>query len=133
MSSPINKPNSTPPPNAPPKPLSQFVPQRVLYAQHVPSVLQIPALQSDALIHAFSTLELGSVGLTHAKNPAAVRESRRRFATALNLDPDTLTVAGAVHGAQVARVDEPAESIQGVDALITDRPGIALLDRKSVV
>ena len=90
------------------------------------SVLQIPALQTGALIHGFSTVELGSVGLTHAKDPDAVRKSRRRFATALNLDPDTLTVAGAVHGAQVARVDEPAESIDGVDALITDRPGIAL-------
>ena len=89
-------------------------------------VLQIPALQTGALIHGFSTVELGSVGLTHAKDPDAVRKSRRRFATALNLDPDTLTVAGAVHGAQVARVDAPAESIDGVDALITDRPGIAL-------
>ena len=89
-------------------------------------VLQIAALNDHALIHGFSTLELGSVGLTHAKDPATVRDSRRRFATALNLDPDTLTVAGAVHGAQVARVDEPTESIEGVDALITDRPGIAL-------
>jgi len=92
----------------------------------VASVLQIPELKTDGLIHGFSTLELGSVGLTHAKNPAAVRESRRRFAASLNLDPDTLTVAGAVHGAQVARVDAPTESIEGADALITDRPGIAL-------
>ena len=44
---------------------------------------------------------------------AIVHESRRRFATALNLDPDTLTVAGAVHGAQVARVDAPTDSIDG--------------------
>jgi YfiH family protein len=89
-------------------------------------VLQIPELKTDALIHGFSTLELGSVGLTHAKDPDAVREARRRFAASLNLDPNTLTVAGAVHGAQVARVDQPTESIEGVDALITDRPGIAL-------
>ncbi len=89
-------------------------------------VLQIPELKTGALIHGFSTLELGSVGLTHAKEPDAVREARRRFATALNLDADTLTVAGAVHGAQVARVDHPTESIEGVDALITDRRGIAL-------
>jgi len=98
----------------------------VLYAQRVASVLRIPELNDDALIHGFSTLELGSVGLTHAKYPAAVRDSRRRFAAALNLDPDTLTVAGAVHGAQVARVDTPSEAIEGVDALITDRPGVAL-------
>jgi polyphenol oxidase len=98
----------------------------VHYAQRVARVIQIPELNDDGLIHAFSTLETGSVGLTHAKDPAAVRESRRRFAAALNLEPDTLTVAGAVHGAKVARVDAPAESIEGVDALITDRPGIAL-------
>ena len=89
-------------------------------------VLQIAALKTDGLIHGFSTLELGSVGLTHTKDPDAVREARRRFAASLNLDPDTLTIAGAVHGAQVARVDKPTESIEGVDALITDRPGIAL-------
>src|SRR5438552_498022 len=97
-----------------------------LYSQRVAPVLQIAALNDHALIHGFSTMELGSVGLTHAKNPEAVRDARRRFAAALNLDPDTLTVAGAVHGAQVARVDEPTDSIEGVDALITDRPGIAL-------
>ena len=89
-------------------------------------VLHIAELSDDGLIHGFSTLELGSVGLTHAKDPDAVREARRRFASSLNLDPDTLTVAGAVHGAQVACVDQPTESIDGVDALITDRPGIAL-------
>jgi len=92
----------------------------------VANVLHIAELNDAALIHGFSTLELGSVGLTHAKDPDAVREARRRFAAALNLDPDTLTVAGAVHGAQVARVDAPTDSIEGVDALITDRPGIAL-------
>ena len=122
MSSPIYKPNSTPPPQHPPKPLHS----PSLYSQRVAPVLQIAALNDHALIHGFSTMELGSVGLTHAKNPEAVRDARRRFAAALNLDPDTLTVAGAVHGAQVARVDEPTDSIGGVDALITDRPGIAL-------
>ncbi|HEV2216743.1 MAG TPA: peptidoglycan editing factor PgeF [Candidatus Dormibacteraeota bacterium] len=89
-------------------------------------VIHIPALQADGFVHGFSTLELGSVGLTHAEDPDAVRESRRRFATALNLEPEVLTAAGAVHGAQVARVDRPADSIEGVDALITDRPNVAL-------
>ncbi len=98
----------------------------MVYALRVPSVLQIPALQSDGFIHGFSTLDLGSVGLTHAKDPAAVHAARRRFAESLDLDPDTLMVAGAVHGAEVARVDAPRESVAGVDALITDRPGIAL-------
>lgn len=89
-------------------------------------VLSIPELAADGFVHGFSTLELGSVGLTHAKDPDAVRQSRRKFAEALRLDPGSITVAGAVHGNKVARVEEPAESVEGADALITDRPGIAL-------
>lgn len=90
----------------------------------MPSVIRIPALGDEGLIHGFSTLELGSVGLTHAKDPDAAREARRRFASEVGVD--SLTVAGAVHGNQVARVDQPVDSVDGVDALITDRPNIAL-------
>jgi YfiH family protein len=32
-----------------------------------------------------------------------------------------------VHGAEVARVDEPRGVVDGVDALVTDRPGLPLL------
>ena len=92
----------------------------------MPSVVQIPQLQSDVFIHGFSTNELGTVGLTHAKDPDAVRESRNRFLKQLDLEDGSLTVAGAVHGADVARVDHAQEAIDGVDALITDKPGIAL-------
>ena len=92
----------------------------------MPSVIEIPELRSDGFVHGFSTLELGTVGLTHAPDKAAVYESRRRFLNELGLDGASLTVAGAVHGATVARVDEPQEVIDGVDALITDRPGVAL-------
>jgi YfiH family protein len=92
----------------------------------MPSVLKIPALEGTGLIHGFSTLDLGSVGMTHAPDPAAVRESRRRFAQQLGLDPDSITVAGAIHGKDVARVDTPQDLVKGVDALITDRPGVAL-------
>jgi hypothetical protein len=42
------------------------------------------------------------------------------------VDGDSLTVAGAVHGATVARVDEAWEVIQGVDGLVTDHTGIGL-------
>ena len=89
-------------------------------------MIQIPALHRDGLVHGFSTNELGSVGLTHAKDPDAVRESRRQFLKELDLENAPLTAAGAVHGAEVARVDEPTDAIDGVDALITDKPGIAL-------
>jgi YfiH family protein len=92
----------------------------------VSALLTIPELQGRALVHAFSTSDLGSMGLTNAPDPAAVHSARRRFAESLGLDPDTLTVAGAVHGADVARIVEPQAIVNGVDALITDRPGIAL-------
>jgi YfiH family protein len=37
-----------------------------------------------------------------------------------------MTFAGAVHGAKVARVGAPAGVVDGVDALVTDRPGLPL-------
>jgi YfiH family protein len=53
--------------------------------------------------------------------------SRDEFARILELDgSEALTVAGAVHGADVARVDSAPAIIDDVDALITDRPGIGL-------
>jgi YfiH family protein len=92
-----------------------------------PDVLTIPGLESETgLVHGFSTSALGSVGLTHAPDPIPVMEARRAFARTLGVDAESLTTAGAVHGARIARVDEPWELIQGVDGLVTDRPGIAL-------
>jgi len=95
--------------------------------QTTPDVIQIPALAAEpGLIHGFSTAGIGSLGLTHAPDPAPVLEARRAFARSLGVDGEQLTVAGAVHGSTVARVDEPWEVIQGVDALVTDRPGLGL-------
>ena len=92
-----------------------------------PQVIRIAALESEAgFVHGFSTLALGSVGLTHALDPAPVLASRRAFARALGLDSEPLTTAGAVHGSTVARVDEPLEVVQGVDGLVTDRRGVTL-------
>jgi YfiH family protein len=68
---------------------------------------------------------LGNVGLSHAPDPAPVLAARRDFARALGLDEE-LTVVGAVHGAAVARVDEPQGVVQGVDALLTNQRGVAL-------
>jgi YfiH family protein len=93
----------------------------------VPDVLTIPGLEAEpGVVHGFSTSALGSVGLTHAPDPIPVMEARRAFARALGVDSEQLTTAGAVHGCQVARVDEPHEVVQGVDGLVTDRRGIAL-------
>ena len=92
-----------------------------------PSVIRVSELADEPhLVHGFSTLELGSVGMTHAPDPDAVRVSRRRFAEELGLDPDAITVAGAVHGKEVVRVDAAQELVKGVDALITDRPRVLL-------
>jgi YfiH family protein len=90
-------------------------------------VLKIPELDSEhGLLHGFSTLLIGSVGLSHAPDPEPILASRRDFARALGVDSETLTVLGAVHGAAVARVDEPRDVVQGVDALVTDRRGVSL-------
>ena len=92
-----------------------------------PQLLKIPELESDiGLVHGFSTIALGSVGLTHAPDPVPVLASRRAFARALGIDSEPVTTVGAVHGSVVARVDEPLEVVQGVDGLVTDRRGVAL-------
>jgi polyphenol oxidase len=92
----------------------------------MPRILSVSQLNKDGLVHGFSTLELGNVGMTHAPDPTAVTRSRRAFANALDLTLESLVVAGAVHGAQVARVHHPTDVINNVDALITDQPQIGL-------
>jgi purine-nucleoside/S-methyl-5'-thioadenosine phosphorylase / adenosine deaminase len=87
-------------------------------------ILKIPQLEAEGLVHGFSTLALGNVGLSHAPDPAPVMASRRDFARGLGLD--RLTIMGAVHGASVARVDATDELVDGVDALVTDQLGVAL-------
>jgi YfiH family protein len=93
----------------------------------IPQVLKIASLETEpGLVHGFSTTSLGSMGLTHAPDPEAVMGSRRQFARTLGIDAEPLTVAGAVHGNGVARVDEHLDVVKGVDALVTDRRGVAL-------
>src|SRR5258708_19489230 len=90
-------------------------------------LLKIPELDLEpGLVHGFSTLLIGNVGLSHAPDPEPVLASRRDFARTLGTDATALTVVGAVHGAAVARVDEPQAVVQGVDALVTDRREVTL-------
>ena len=89
-------------------------------------MLRIRELDDPAFAHGFSTNALGSVGLTHAPDPVPVLASRRAFARAVGIGDQPLTTAGAVHGATVARVDEPKDVVQGVDGLITNSKGVAL-------
>jgi YfiH family protein len=92
-----------------------------------PAALHVPELADEpGFVHGFSTLALGSVGLKHATDTAPVLAARRSFAGVLGLDGAELTTIGSVHGAAVARVDEPVDSVDDVDALVTDQSGVAL-------
>ena len=92
-----------------------------------PAALHVPELADEpGLVHGFSTVAVGSVGLKHAPDPGPVLAARRALARALGLDGAELTTVGSVHGANVARVDEPGGSVDDVDALVTDRPGVVL-------
>ncbi|TMD37357.1 MAG: laccase domain-containing protein [Chloroflexi bacterium] len=92
-----------------------------------PAALHVPELADEpGLVHGFSTVAIGSVGLKHASDRNAVLASRQTFLRVMGLEGLALTAVGSVHGAEVARVDEPVESVDDVDALVTDRPGIVL-------
>lgn len=77
-----------------------------------------------------------NLGSTTGDDPAAVRENRRRLMTALELDPERATLGFQVHGADVRAITAPTRpgrftgALSGWpegDALVTDRPGIALV------
>ncbi len=92
-----------------------------------PAAVQVPELADEpGFTHGFSTVALGSVGLKHATDREAVLSSRQAFLSTLGLDGARLTMIGSVHGKDVARVDDPVPSIDDVDALVTDRPGVTL-------
>lgn len=99
---------------------------------------------SHALRHAVFTRHGGvsappfnalNVSYSVGDDPAVVVENRRRCAAALQVALGSTITAGLVHGATVARIDAlPEERLadgsriaRDVDALITDRPGHALL------
>lgn len=93
----------------------------------MPAFLSIPPLAAERyIVHGFSTVPMGSMGLTHASDPELVTENRRRFAAALGVRPESLTVVGAVHGSEIARVDRAVPLVKDVDGLVTDQPGVAL-------
>lgn len=57
---------------------------------------------------------------------SSVEENRRRVAAQLGLPADQLCVMDSVHGATLAVVDAPGV-VPGVDALLTQRPGLAIV------
>lgn len=70
----------------------------------------------------YSTLNLG--GSTQDR-PERVRTNRQRFFGTFGVSLQQLALAEQVHGAEVAQVAAPGR-FPGVDALVTDQPGIAL-------
>src|SRR6202171_2033574 len=91
-----------------------------------PQILTIRELDDPAFVHGFSTTAVGSVGLSHAPDPVPVLASRRAFARALHTEGERMTTVGAVHGSNVARVDQHQDVVQGVDGLVTNERGVAL-------
>ena len=67
-------------------------------------------------------------GLSGGDRPEAVAENRARAARRVGAEPAALVGLTQVHGAAVVRVAEPWPPGAGprADALVTDRPGVAL-------
>jgi len=100
-------------------------------------VLRLEVLDDDAVAHAFFTRAGGvSEGLYAALNCGYgsgdrrdhVAENRARAARRLGVADDALVTGHQVHGIDVAVVAAPWATGAGpkVDAMVTDRPGIAL-------
>jgi len=70
----------------------------------------------------FATLNLG---LAVGDAPERVRENLRRFAAAAGVPAEALAAAEQVHGTEVVAAERPGFQGQA-DALVTDRPGVAL-------
>lgn len=101
-------------------------------------ILQADDLRSlPGLRHAFFTRRGGvsrgpfeslNCGFSSGDEPGLVRENRARALSRLDLPGDSLCAVRQVHGAQVliARAPSPGKPTTEADALVTDRPGLAL-------
>jgi polyphenol oxidase len=81
--------------------------------------------------HGFSTVALGSMGLTGAADPEVVIERRRQLAEQVGFDRDRALMTVQEHGANVAtfhrRQPEGGQCVFSTDALATDVPGQAIV------
>ncbi len=65
---------------------------------------------------------------THVDDdPAHVATNRQRVCAELSVPPEALVVADQVHGREVVQVSGPCSEPPVADALVTDRPGLALM------
>jgi polyphenol oxidase len=81
--------------------------------------------------HGFSTVALGSMGLTGAADPEVVIDRRRQLAEQVGFDLDRALMTVQEHGANVAtfhrRQPEGGQCVFSTDALATDVPGQAIV------
>ncbi|MEO1103230.1 MAG: polyphenol oxidase family protein, partial [Pseudomonadota bacterium] len=93
------------------------------------------SLRLPGVRHGFFTREGGvSQGIYASLNagrgssdaPDAVRENRSRIAASMGVVPDGLISMNQTHSADVLYVDAPTDGRPRVDALVADRPGLAL-------
>lgn len=108
-------------------------------------MLQFKGLAEDCNIFHFMTTRLGGVGLgAYASfnlgafcgdKPEHVTENRKRLCAAIGLHPEDMYVPHQTHGTEIGVIDtdflartseEQAETLEGVDALLTDLPGVGI-------
>jgi len=81
--------------------------------------------------HGFSTMALGSMGLTGAADPEAVIDRRRQLADQVGFDLDRALMTVQEHGANVVtfhrRRPEGGQCVFSTDSLATDVPGQAVV------
>jgi hypothetical protein len=81
--------------------------------------------------HGFSTVALGSMGLTGATDPEDVIQRRQQLAEEVGFDLDRSLMTVQEHGANVAtfhrRQPEGGQCVFSTDALATDVPGQAIV------
>src|SRR5438128_5499707 len=81
--------------------------------------------------HGFSTVALGSMGLTGAADPEAVLLRRRQLADHVGFELDRALMTVQEHGANVTtfhrRQPEGGQCVFSTDALATDVPGQAIV------
>lgn len=100
-------------------------------------VLHLPFLERFPGIRAYFTGREGGVSpaypgglnwsLSVGDSPQHVQENRARSLAVAGLRPEQMAMAGLVHGTDVAVVTGPAPVVEDVDALVTDKQGVALV------
>jgi YfiH family protein len=104
--------------------------------QHgVAKIYQASSLNQAGLVQGFSTKGWGNLALHTGDHPDLVVKRRRQFLSCLGLQLEKLVAANQVHGTQVQVVEagmagagagELATALSGIDALITEVPGLVL-------